>query len=338
MSVNDEGHGTGPEGLTVESAAPGFEAYLSALEDDKAPETPPTPQSPASEPDEAEASPEPADAEGESEEPETDPNEQPENPETSLDPNTVVRVVIDGAEQEVTLEEALKGYSRQSDYTRKTQELAAARKAQETEFQGVRGERAKYAGLITQLEQALHEATGPEPDWAKIQTDHPDDFPAMWAQWQHRQGELKTVADERQRAQQAVQRDQAEQRQQYLEGERTKLVEAIPEWKTAETAKADKAKLVAYAAKVGFTQDELREVVDHRALVMLRKAMLFDEAQAKRPAITQRIEKIRTATPGPTPQAKKPVSDSTRARQRLAKTGRVEDAAAAFGSMLDDSL
>lgn len=41
-----------------------------------------------------------------------------------LDPNTLVTVKIDGTEQQVPLGEALAGYQRQSDYTRKSQSVA----------------------------------------------------------------------------------------------------------------------------------------------------------------------------------------------------------------------
>jgi hypothetical protein len=341
LAANDEVSGTETPS-TVDTAAPSFAALLSDdpefSEDTESSETQPTQQSPASESDEAEAEPEQADAEDESAETDDESEESEEAPAIQLDPSAKVRVTIDGQEVEVTLDEALKGYSRQADYTRKTQELANQRKAQEAEFQAVRGERAKYAELMTQLEQALNEATGPEPDWARLQQESPEQFPLVWAQWQQRQSEIQAVAAERQRAQEAVQRDHAVQRQSYMEAEQSRLLDAIPEWKDAAKSKAEKAELVAYAEKTGFTREELAQVVDHRAIVMLRKAMLYDKAQAAKPALVKRIEKVKAATPGPTPQAKKPVSETTRARQRLAKTGRVEDAAEAFANMLDDSL
>lgn len=337
MVDGTEVEGTGSADLTLETAARGFEALLSAEEEPNRRETQPTPP----------AKPEPTgtesdDEEGASEAPDSEDaaaesDESPENAEeepvqASLDPNMKVKVVIDGVEEEVTLAEALKGYSRTADYTRKTQEVSAQRKAQEAEFQAVRGERAKYAQLMTQLEQAL---TEPEPDWAKIQVERPEEFPTLWAQHQQRQNELRVVQEERARAMEAVQRDHAEAHQRYLSEEQTKLLDAIPEWKDAEKSKAEKAELVAFAKKSGFTQEELAQVADHRAVLLLRKAMLYDKAQAKKPAIVQRIEKVKTATPGPTSQAKKPVSDLTKARQRLAKTGRIDDAAEAFGNMLD---
>lgn len=67
-----------------------------------------------------------------------------------------VKVKVGGAEEDVSLEEALAGYQRQADYTKKTQEIAAQRKAL-----------AQYEGLISALEadpvgtvRALTEAYG----------------------------------------------------------------------------------------------------------------------------------------------------------------------------------
>ena len=59
-------------------------------------------------------------SEEESEEEELDEDELEEEPE-------VYAVKVDGEELEVSLDELVKGYSRQSDYTRKTQELASQR-------------------------------------------------------------------------------------------------------------------------------------------------------------------------------------------------------------------
>lgn len=337
MGMNDEGQGTVSADPTLDAAAAGFTAFLSREENSESRETPPTQKSPASESDDEKKAPEANDSEDEAAESDEESEGNDEEPETSsLDPSTRVRVVIDGQEQEVTLEEALKGYSRTADYTRKTQELSTQRKAQETEFQAVRGERAKYAELMTQLEQVLHENTGPEPDWAKVQLEQPDQFPTMWAQWNQRQNELKTIAGERARAVEASQRDTVEAYQRYVGDEQTKLLDAVPEWKDAEKAKAGKAELVAYAEKAGFSREELAKVADHRLVLLLRNAMLHDKAQAKKPAIVQRIERVKTVTPGSTSASKKSVSESTKARQRLAKTGSIQDAADAFASMLGD--
>jgi hypothetical protein len=323
------------QGATVEQTADTFLSMLSgSSEDRKERETPPT-QNPASEQPESEAA-EPAGDEGESQQSEQETEqEQPETPESSaLDPSMKVRTKIDGQEVEVTLEEALKGYSRTQDYTRKTQELSERRKAFESEETAVRGERAKVAEYLKNLEQVIAEVTPKEPNWEELRQTDPTLFAQKWAEWDQHKKEVEAVKTARAEAEQRVAQDYAAQYQRHLEAEKVKLHEAIPEWKNAEVAKTEKAKMVEYANKLGFDNERLAQVDDHRVLTMLRKAMLYDAAQATKPEIKARIEKVKTATPGGAAAVRPPVTDQTRALQRLAKTGKVDDASAAFLSML----
>jgi hypothetical protein len=88
---------------------------------------------------EDEAVDEPADDESVDDEAETDEEDVEEDDESEDDSPTLDEtfvVKVDGEEVEITVREALQGYQRQADYTRKTQELAEARKAFEEEIQG----------------------------------------------------------------------------------------------------------------------------------------------------------------------------------------------------------
>jgi len=95
-------------------------------------------------------------------------------------------------------------------------------------------------------------------------------------------------------------------------------------------AKAEKALLVEFGRKIGFSEDELKNVYDHRAVIALRKAALYDQMVSKR----KDIKPVVNNGPRPVkPSAAGRVStstESTRAKQRLAKTGRVDDAAKAI--------
>lgn len=343
MLIDSAEDGTSEE-LTEDSAVSRFESLLSQEDEDDR-ETPPTQKSPESEqkPDDAavETSTEPVEAkEGESKEAEKTEDEPTEIPaSTTLDPNLKVKVKIAGEDREVTLEEALKGYSRTEDYTRKTQELAERRKALEPEFVGVRDERQKYASLLGQLEQTLSEqaAAVGRPDWAKVQLEQPDEFPALYASWAAHDERMTAVRKEREQAEAVVQRDRAQAEQQYLDQQKAKLLEFIPEWSDAKVAKTEKEKLVAFALSAGYSDEEVGLVKDARIIRVLRKAMLYDQAQQDKPKIQARIEKVLTATPGPASGVGgKPVSEVTRRLQRLAKTGKQADAAAAFEAMLGD--
>lgn len=342
MLIDSAEDGTSEE-LTEDSAVSRFESLLSQEDEDDR-ETPPAQKSP--EPEQksddaaAETSTEPVEAKkdesDEAEKTEDEPTEIPAS--TSLDPNLKVKVKIAGEDREVTLEEALKGYSRTEDYTRKTQELAERRKALEPEFLGVRDERQKYAVLLGQLEHSLAEqaAVVGRPDWAKVQAEQPEEFPALYASWAAYDERMAAIRKERTDAEAVVARDRAESDKQYLAQQKAKLLEFIPEWSDTKVAKAEKEKLVAFALDAGYSPEEVDLVVDARIIRVLRKAMLHDQAQKDKPKIQQRIEKVLTATPGPASGVgKPPVSEVTRRLQRLAKTGKQSDAAAAFEAMLD---
>lgn len=78
-------------------------------------------------------------------------DDEPEDDSPVLDEKFTVKV--DGEELEVTVREALEGYQRREDYTRKTQELSEARKAFEGEIQ----EYAEVFENVTAFEEAWEE-------------------------------------------------------------------------------------------------------------------------------------------------------------------------------------
>lgn len=338
--ANDVERGTSDQ-ETIASVASDFEGLLSGEpEYQDTNESQPTPvQSPESEPDpgEVEASSEQAPPEeGETEPDETTDEPTEESVAASLDPNTRVKVKVDGEEQEITIAEALKGYSREAVFTRRMQEVAEQRKAVDATNQALRGEREVIATQLTQLKQVFEQQQAPEPDWAQVQKDYPEQFANLWAQHSQYKERLAAVAEEAAQAQAVVERDRAEAVREHLKVEQAKILELIPEWKDEAKAKAEKTKIATYAQDVlGFKPEEIAELRDSRGLMAIRKAMLWDALQAKKPAITQRIQTVKAATPGPT--SNRPArSKSDAAFARLAKSGSEVDFAAGLEDILDD--
>jgi hypothetical protein len=70
--------------------------------------------------------------------------------------------------------------------------------------------------------------------------------------------------------------------------------------------------------------------------VILRKAMLYDQGQRKAQAAVKPQQVMRPVKPGSQASApgNRSVSDVTRAKQRLAKTGTVNDAASVLAALL----
>lgn len=329
--MDDEVSGGDTSELTPSEAASLFEESFpgDAADTEDTSATPPTHESPESESDDPEAASEQAD--GEDESPETD-DEQDE--ETEAQPaEELFTVQVDGKPVQVTRDELLKSYSRQADYTRKTQELAEQRKQHEAESQADREERKQRAEALAKLQDAINAVTPREPDWHTLRaTMPPAEFAAEYAAWSQHKEEMRQIAEERKRADEAVEADRAKQFTEHLREQHRLLTEALPEMKDPEKAKALRADLASAAESVGFTAKDLDNVTDHRLMLLLAKAAKYDKAQKARPAIQQKIdEKVKAAKPGPAGSLKpKTPTKAAAALKRLAQTGSVRDAAAFF--------
>ena len=274
-----------------------------------------------------------ADADAADDETDTEQSESEEDTEEQEQPQ-VFTVKVDGKEVEVTLDELQKGYSRTQDYTRKTQQIAEARKQTEAELQAVRAEREQYAQLLSALETQVQQVAQPNIDWDRLYQEDPIEWVRQREVMRENQEKAAAIQSEKQRLAQISQQEQAQLMQQKLQQEQEALLAAIPDWKDAKKAQAEKAMLVEFGQKIGFTPEELKSVVDHRAVLMLRKAALYDQMMSKR----GNIKPVTNNGPRPAkPGAAGRISNTTeavRAQQRVAKTGRVDDAANAIYQLL----
>ena len=184
--------------------------------------------------------------------------------------------------------------------------------------------------LVLQVQQVAQ----PNIDWDRLYNEDPIEWVRQREVMRDNQDKAAAIQSEKQRLNQLSQQEQAQFMQQKLQHEQEALLAAIPDWKDAKKAQAEKALLVEFGQKIGFTPDELKSVVDHRAVLMLRKAALYDQMMSKR----GNIKPVTNNGPRPAkPGAAGRVSNSTesvRAQQRVAKTGRVDDAANAIFQLL----
>ena len=246
----------------------------------------------------------------------------------------VYRVTVDGSEIEVTQDELINGYSRQQDYTRKTQELANQRKTIEQQAQELQQRDAIYAQLLPKMEAQLQGELVNEPDWDSLYNDDPIAFVREKQIWDEKKEKLKAAEAEQQRLQQEAYAKQQEQIAQQVQEGQQKILEIIPEWKNAEVAQKEKLAIRDYGINVlGYAPQEMDAIYDYRALLGLRNAWLNSktvEATKKKP--TQKAP-ARVARPGTTTR-KKSVAPAKRAKQVLAKSGKVQDAAKVFEQFL----
>ncbi len=300
----------------------------------------------AQEPEEALDEAEEADAEEYSEEADdeqSDPDEEETEEEVieqELPDDLVVKVKLDGEETEVTLDELRKGYSRYSDYTRKTQALAEERKAFQSEAEAIRAERAQYAELLPALKNQLQVQTEAEPDWDNLYSEDPIEAARLERHWrktqQERQAKLQAIEAEQQRVFEESAKEQQRALAEFVQAERARLPEVIPEWKDEGVMKSEATELREWALNNGFSERDLSALVQASHVSILRKAMLFDKGTKKVEKVKAQPKKVaRIVRPGSSgTQVNTRSSEVKKASQRLARTGRVADAAALLDKLI----
>lgn len=246
------------------------------------------------------------------------------------------RVKVDNEELEVDLDELIKGYSRTSDYTKKTQTLAEQRKAVEAERTKIE-EAAKlrdtYAQRLQVIEQML---TQPEEDISALKDNDPIGYAVKMAERMEREKQLAAVRAERE----SVEAKQVSEHQERLKGhiaqEAERLRAAIPDMADDVKGEIIRRDIRNYAKSVGWTDQELSQVYDHRAVLTLYRAMQYEKL-TKGKAVAQKkvAEAPKALKPGTGNQ--KIDKDSEQVKKltkQLKQSGRPRDAAALFERFL----
>ena len=318
------------ESPTTEQA---FEAHLQGkspaqvVEEAQA-QPPEVPEEPPEEPEEA---------------PEEEPEEaEPEEEEALVAADKYVLPLGEGGENiEVEADEVKNLILRQKDYTQKTQSLAETRKQLDAERNSIRAIQ-QIGSELQQEYEALRKTEELEVDqeyWDRLKTDNPMQYMIEKQDLQERNLERGKSQAKLNSLHQQMQNQQQLECNQRLAEEQLKLAEAIPEWQDQQRAQEERTQLRAYGLSMGFSEKELSEVYDSRAVRVLRSAMKWEDLQSKKGSLKRKALQV-PASAGATlaqanPQRKH--TELTKAKQRLAKTGRRSDATAAFQLMLDRS-
>ena len=244
-------------------------------------------------------------------------------------------IKVDGEDTEVTLEELQNGYSRQRDYTRKTQELAEQRKAIEAQQKEVSQKDEIYSQLLPKMEATLKGELGNEPDWNALYEADPIAYVREKDIWNEKKQKLTAIQEEATRLQEESATKQRKELEEFVQYGNQQLLQLIPEWQDNEVASKEKMSIRNYGVNVlGYTPQEMDSVYDYRVLLGLRNAWMHDKTlKATKVKPTEKKAVARTARPG-TSNVPKTTTPVKKARQKLAKTGKVQDAAKLFEQII----
>ena len=320
------------------------EALLSLLEPEE--ETPETEEAQPTEVEESQPEEEDESLEEETEEEEESVEEEEESEEPDEEEGEVLyAVTVNGEEQEVNLDELLSGYSRQSDYTRKTQELSSDRKEMESlkgkydsEINQIQAERSQY---MENLQQIIESSVGDlesftNIDWQGLKDSDPIEYVTKKEEFRESQEKIQKFQHEQQLVNQKQTRDAATARNEFLASENKKLIEALPAWANADKKSKLASEIKDYALEKGFSKEEIGNLIDHRSVLVLLKALKYDKvnkSDVKAKKVKNKPRVIRSGKGQSTSSSNK--SKRTAQMKRLRGTGHIDDASTLLEDFID---
>ena len=253
--------------------------------------------------------------EGETEAEEEAEEETEDEAEEKIEYLTEGLVEIDG--EAVGIQELKQGHLRQSDYTRKTQEVAEQRKQADQARQDYESQlHALSVAAGTNLDRFKHMS---ETDWQQMALQKPEEFKRHRAEYdqalRYQQFIDHQMSEHNARMEQQIQADRKAQAADALQT----LKATIPNW-----SNEIYTKIGSYAATQGITADEFDDIIDPRLITVLHKAQQYDSAKkvTKKKIASSPKKTLTGSKAAPVKTGQK----SKKAMKRLSQSGSIDDA------------
>ena len=244
------------------------------------------------------------------------------------EPDSTFTVKVSGQELKVTLDELKKGYSRDADYRRKTEELSFEKKQFQSETEQ---QRQDYSKRFTELNQILaftQQQLNSEinnVDLNKLYEEDPVEATKVERQIRLKKEKMMDAANK-------LQQEQTRQLNSYVQEQQKILAEKMPEFNDAQKASTTKNNLRNFLNSYGFKDAEIGQIYDHRIVMLVNDALKYRNVKNVKP-----LSAAQASKPGKflSSGVKKDSNDMNFQRRkeklgRLKKTGNVKDAASIF--------
>lgn len=248
-----------------------------------------------------------------------------------------ITVEIDGKLVTLTKEQIAENHKnglRQADYTQKTMAAAEARKTADAEKAAARQERNDYAQKLNTFAITTNGAI--QEQQALLTQELLDNDPLEYLRQERtlreRQANLAQAQQELGKLQQEHQQEQEASQKAYYADQQQQLLAKLPEWKDPAKANAEVAAMKEFLGKQGFTPEE-SVFPDHRLVLMARDAMRYSQLMERAKGAVKKVAAlpVRTERSGSAETSK--LDGRTSVMKKLAQSGSIDDAAAAFGAL-----
>lgn len=237
----------------------------------------------------------------------------------------LITVTVDGTEKAVTLDELKRGYSGQAKIQQDLASNAQTRKQLEAAATALMDQQNAILRMHQEVQQQGFRPQPQMPD-PKLIDDNPQEYMRQRATFEN---EVAAYQQEQAQLAQLKQRQEAyaqQQKAQHVAKGFETLKARIPELADEKAAPQYAKKMMEAGTQYQFTPEELSEIDDPRALEVLNDAMKWRQLKAKQatsktPPKPSRNVKAKAA-------AKAAPTEALKARQRMRKSGSVDDVAA----------
>ena len=267
------------------------------------------------------------------EESEDEPDDTDED-EVEVEERKTYRVKAGGEEKDVTLEELVSGYQKGDDYTKKSQTLAEARKKVEAhahEVQQAMQVKEEYAQRLAQVEQFLM-SDNEQVNLEELKENDPIQYAIKVAEQTETNKKINLLRQERAKVQQQQQAYQSQQQHAVVQNEAKLLSEKVKEFSDPKKAEQIKNDIRSFGKSVGFSDQELSQVYDHRHVLILQKAMEYDKLQQSKAGVNKKLSNA----PKMAKKGNKVINSDTYTKQkkRLKASGNLQDATSLFKNFI----
>lgn len=244
------------------------------------------------------------------------------------------KIKVGDQDLEVTLDELKNGYSRQQDYTRKTKKLSEDRtqvddlqKSLTRQNEEAKIRRDQYEKQLEVLSQHL-KTTENTVDLDRLYQEDPAEYVRQKAEIDRRKEMMEATRQEQQRVMAEKQKEHEKTYNAYLEKERKLLAEKLPIYGDKDKGPTFVKNLTDYAKSIGYTDQEISMLVDHRAVLMLANAYRYNKLRNSK-VKDKKVVKTPRVVSSSSPKVQDDNDNVKRIRSKkasLKKTGSVKDA------------
>lgn len=247
-----------------------------------------------------------------------------------LERDSFLTLPVRVGEADLPLADVLKRAEAHQDYSTQSNALAERQKAwdaEQAQQKSLWDQRLKAAETLGNLAYQDLVREYQSINWDQLSQQDPGRWAVLNTQFQQRVANIQAALQQIEGQHQEAVKQQQAQFQQNLTTEREKLFKVIPEWRDKDKFNAARDRMTGYAKDLGFSDQEVASISDHRYLRVLHEASQWRQLQAQS---VKALKQVRAApqisNPGARVQRDPNVTAYTQAKDAFMKTrGRHQD-------------